>query len=198
MIAEHFIYSAALAILVGLVFYNYTGRDSSWIIILFALAPDLDIIANPVLRILGFRLLFEEHTISHGTFHNVLVMVLFGIAMAFLLHPIGVKFFDALFFSMTGFGAHLFEDALVYNTGWRILWPISSEPVGFGLIPGMINEESYRADFFHIANSEVLIVGLLLVLFAFLIRTYYEKSSSWIRWYMPDTFYGNFFKRKES
>ena len=74
-------------------------------------------IANPVLRIFGIRLLFEGHAITHGTFHNIAAMVLFGITMAFLLHPLGLKFFDALFFSIVGFGAHLLEDALVYNPG---------------------------------------------------------------------------------
>ncbi len=196
MIIEHIIYSAALAILAGMVFYKYTGRDPSWIIIISSIAPDLDVLANPVLRRLGIRLLLDGSSIQHGTFHNIAFMVVFGIAVAFLLHPLGLKFFDSLFFAVIGFGAHLFEDALVYNTGWKILWPVSSEPVGFGLIPGWINEESYRADFFHIANSEVLIIGLLLVLVAFLIRTYYEKSSSWIRWYMPEALYGKIFKGK--
>ena len=55
MIAEHFIYSAALAILVGMVFYQYTRRDPSWIIIICALVPDLDVIANRLLTLLGFK-----------------------------------------------------------------------------------------------------------------------------------------------
>ena len=196
MSIEHFIYSAALAVLIGMVFYTYTGRDSSWIIILFALAPDLDVIANPVLRIFGIRLLFEEHAITHGTFHNVLVMVLFGIAMAFLLHPLGIKFFDALFFSTLGFGAHLFEDALVYNPGYKFLWPFYSKTIGLGLLPDMLSEEYYVRDFFHIANTEILIIGLLLLLVAVIIRTWYERSSSWLRWYMPEKLYFSLFGKK--
>jgi len=196
MIIEHFIYSAALAILAGMVFYRYTGRDPSWIIIICAWAPDLDELANPVLRSLGIRLLLDGSPIQHGTFHNIAFMVVFGIAVAFLLHPLGIKFFDALFFSVIGYGAHLFEDALVYDPYYRFLWPFSSKVLGFGILPGMINEENYVRDFFHIANTEVLLIGLLLLLAAFLIRTYFERSSSWIRWYMPDTVYETFFRKK--
>jgi hypothetical protein len=125
MIAEHIIYSAALAILVGMVFYRSTGRDPSWIILVCAWAPDLDEIANPLLRRLGIRLLLDGSPIQLGTFHNIAFMVIFGIAVAFLLDPLGIKFFDALLFSMIGFLAHLFEDAPVYNPGSMFFWPFS-------------------------------------------------------------------------
>lgn len=148
MLAEHIIYSAAIAILVGMLFYRFTGRDSSWIIILCAFAPDIDFIANRVLTRSGFTLLFEGHTISHGVFHNIAIMVIFGILVAFLLHPFGIRFFDAFFFSVIGFGAHLFEDALVYDPGYAFLWPLSSKVLGLRLLPNMINEENYMRDFF--------------------------------------------------
>ena len=125
MIVEHIIYSAALAILVGMIFYRFTGRDYSWIIILCAWIPDIDLIANGVLNRFGFTLLFEGHKITHGVFHNITIMVIFGILMAFLLNPFGIRFFDAFFFSVIGFGAHLFEDALVYKVGYPYLWPFS-------------------------------------------------------------------------
>ncbi|MGA2913371.1 MAG: metal-dependent hydrolase [Methanoregula sp.] len=196
MLAEHIIYSSALAILVGMVFYKYTGRDFSWIIILCAWAPDLDFIANRGFRYLKIRLLLNGSSIQHGTFHNIAFMVIFGIAMAFLLHPLGIKFFDSLFFSMIGFGAHLFEDALVYKVGYTFLWPFSSEVLGIGLLPNMMNEENYIRDFFGIANTEVLIIGLLLLLVAVIIRTWFEGSLSWLRCYMPHKMYENFFKKR--
>jgi len=178
MIIEHIFYSAALAILAGMVFYNYTGRDPSWIIIPCSLAPDLDYI-----------------TLHHGAFHTIGFMVIFGIVAAFLLRRPGIKFIDALFFSVTGFGAHLFEDALVYDPGYMFLWPFSSKILGFGILPGVINEEYYARDFFYLANTEVLIIGVLFLLVAILIRIWYERSSSWIRWYMPDTIYEKFFRK---
>ncbi len=196
MLAEHIIYSAALAILAGMVFYHYTGRDPSWIIIVSAWAPDLDVIANPVLRSLGFRVLFEGTSIYHGTFHNIGVMIVFGVVVAFLLHPLGIKFFDALFFAIIGFGAHLVEDALVYESGYMFLWPLSSKILGIGLFPSAMDEVNYIRDFFGIANTEVLIIGLVTVLVAFLIRTYYEGSSSWIRFYMPEILYKKLFRKK--
>ena len=200
MFLEHIIYSAALAILVGMVFYKYTGRDSSWIIIPCALLADLDVIANPVLRSLGIRLLLDGSPIHHGTFHSIAFMLLFGIAVAFLLHPFGIRFFDSLFFAIVGFGAHLFEDWLVYGPGYMILWPFSSEKLGFGLLPIIMNEEYYVKDFFRIANTEVLLLSLALLLITIFIRTYYERSSLWIRWYMPDAVYKRFFQKdkKES
>jgi len=194
MLAEHIIYSVALAILVGMLFYRFTGRDSSWIIILCAWVPDIDLIANGVLTRSGFTLLFEGHRISHGVFHNIAIMVIFGILAAFLLHPFGIRFFDAFFFAVIGFGAHLVEDALVYKVGYPYLWPFSSEDLGIGLLPNILSEENYFRTFFGIANTEVLIIGLVFLLVALLIRTYWE-GSTWIRWYMPHRLYVKLFTR---
>jgi len=194
MIAEHIIYSAAFAIIIGMFFHKYTGRDPSWIIIICAWAPDIDLFTNQILRSFGFTLLFEGHRIGHGDFHNIAAMVIFGILMAFFLHPLGIKFFDGFFFSIIGFGAHLFEDALVYAQKYMYLWPLSSKDLGLGLLPNMINEENYIRDFFGIANFEVLIIGLVLLLIATLIRTYFE-GRTWIGFYMPKAVYVKFFQR---
>jgi hypothetical protein len=188
MLAEHIIYSTALAILIGMLFYRFTGRDSSWIIILCAWIPDIDIIANGVLTTSGFTLLFGGARITHGVFHNIVMMVIFGILAAFLLHPFGIRFFDAFFFAVIGFGAHLFEDALVYKVGYPYLWPFSSEHLGIGLLLNIISEEKYFRNFFGIANTDVVIVGFLFLLVAIIIRTYGE-GSTWIRWYMPEKVY---------
>ena len=192
MLAEHIIYSTAIAILVGMIFYRYTGRDSSWIIILCAWIPDIDLIANRVLTSMGFTLLFEGHRITHGVFHNIAALLLFGILVAFLLHPFGIQFFDAFFFAIIGFGAHLFEDALVYKVGYPFLWPFSSEKLGLGLLPDMLAEENYSRSFFGIANTEVMIIGMAFLLAALLIRTYVE-GRTWIRWYMPEKVYVKLF-----
>jgi len=192
MIAEHIIYSSALAIIVGMISLHYTGRDHSWIIILCAWAPDFDLIANPVLRKLGFTLLYEGHAIAHGDFHNIAILVIFGIIMAFLLYPLGIKFFDAFFYSVIGFGAHLFEDVLVYRVGYRFLWPLSSKVMGLGLLTTIQSEDYYIRDFFGVANTGVLIIGLIVLGAAILIRTYRE-GRTWIRWYMPDRLYLKFF-----
>ena len=105
--------------------------------------------------------------------------------------------FDALFFSLLGFGAHLFEDALVFKVGYPYLWPFSSQKLGIGLIPTIVSEETYIRDFLGIANTDVLIIGVVFFLLAILIRTWYE-GFSWIRWYMPDKIYEKFFRKTES
>jgi hypothetical protein len=46
VLSEHLIYSTAIAIIAGMIWYKYTGRDPSWIIIASAYAPDFDIVAE--------------------------------------------------------------------------------------------------------------------------------------------------------
>ena len=192
MIIEHLFYTTAIAIIVGMLFFRVTGRDSSWIIILCTYLPDLDKVIGRVIDYAGFTLLFQGHPIQHGAFHTIAMMVVFGIIMAFLLHPFGIRFFDGMVFSMIGVGAHLFEDALVYPSNYMYLWPIYPEKTGLAWLPTGLNEESYSSNFFHIANTEVLVIGIILVIIAAAIRTYVE-GYGWIRWYMPEKFYRKYF-----
>ena len=192
MLAEHLVFTAAIAVLAGMISFRLTGRDSSWIVILVSYAPDLDKVLGPLLDRIGFTILFEGHAIHHGTFHTVAAMVVFALFMAFLLHPAGIRFSDAFIFTTIGFGAHLIEDALVYSANYMYLWPFSLEKFGLAWLPMNGSEEAYNAGFFHIANTEVLLIGLALLLFACLIRTRAE-GAGWIRWYMPKTVYNQFF-----
>lgn len=185
MLSEHLVYSAAIAIIVGMLWYRSTGRDHSWIVIACAFVPDLDKIADGILSSAGFTLLFENHTIHHGTFHNIAMLLIFAIIVAFLLHPFGIPFIDSLIFSGIGFGAHLVEDALVYPDSYMYLWPFTSEKLGLAWLPWVLSEESYNGNFFHIANTEVLLVGLVLLVVAILIRTRVE-GPGWVRWYLPE------------
>jgi hypothetical protein len=188
VISEHIIYSTAIAIIVGMLYYRYTGRDHSWIIILCSWIPDFDIIAKSVLNKMGFIVLFDGQPIHHGTFHTIAMMVIFAILVAFLLHPFGIRFIDSLFFATIGFGAHLFEDALVYKVGYMYLWPFIMEDLGIGILPNIISEENYIRDFFRVANTEVLIIGILVLIAAMLIRTSVE-GTSWVRFYLPESIY---------
>ena len=192
MIIEHLFYSMAIAITVGMLYYRLTGRDHSWIIIICAWIPDFDMIAKSVLTKFGFVVLFEGQPIHHGTFHTIAVMVIFAIFMAFLLHPFGIRFIDSLFFATIGFGAHLFEDALVYKVGYMYLWPFVKENLGIGILPNIVSEENYIKDFFRAANIEVLMIGIVFLIVAMIIRTYLE-GPTWIRWYLPDTIYNKIF-----
>jgi hypothetical protein len=194
MLGEHLIYSAAIAVIAGMLSFHYTSRDASWIIILCTYIPDLDKIIDPLLNSIGFTVLFEGHTIHHGTFHNVAAMLIFGMMIAFLLYPLGVRFFDAMIFTIIGFGAHLFEDALVYPSNYMYLWPFSREKIGLAWLPVGGSEENYTANLFHIANTEVLFIGIAFLLIAILVRTRVE-GSGWIRWYLPENLYKKYFIR---
>jgi hypothetical protein len=193
MIGEHLVYSAALAILVGMLFFRFTGRDSSWIIILLSFAPDIDFFAT-ILHRFRITVFFEGNAAYHGMFHNIGAMFIFGIIFALVLYAFEVRFFDALFFSLIGFGAHLVEDALVYSEGYAFLWPLSHQTLGLGWITSAASEESYRANFFHIANTDVLFIGVVFLLIAMFIRTRVE-GSGWIRWYMPEKIYRTWFAK---
>ena len=55
MLLEHLIYSAALALIVGIIFMHYTKRDPTWIIILMTIMPDVDYVVNKVMLAIGFN-----------------------------------------------------------------------------------------------------------------------------------------------
>ncbi len=195
MLAEHLVYTTAIAIIAGMLFFHYAGRDTSWIIILVTYIPDLDKVADRFLNQFGFTVLFEGNVIHHGTFHNVAAMVIFAVLIAFCLNPLGIRFLDSFLFTIIGFGAHLFEDALVYTSNYMYLWPFSREKMGLGWLPPNGYEENYNANFFHIANTEVLFIGLIILMIAIVIRTRFE-GSGWIRWYMPEKVYRYLIKNK--
>lgn len=187
MLAEHFVYTAAIAVLAGMLSFRYTGRDSSWIVLAVSYAPDLDKITNFFLEGMGLLFMYDGRIIHHGTFHTLAAMLFFGIALAFLLHPLGIRFFESFIFTIIGFGAHLVEDALVYPASYMYLWPLSSRKIGLAWLP-VGSEEVYNATFLHIANTEVLAIGCLFLVSAVIIRTRAE-GASWIRHYMPARMY---------
>jgi hypothetical protein len=160
---EHLIYSLAIALVFGGIYYRLTGRDHSWIIVASAFAPDLDLIADPALKTLGITVLVSGAPIEHGHFHNILVMFIYATAIAFLLYPLGIKFQDSFVFALVGFAAHLFADALSQNPAYPFIYPLSNRYFGIGLF-------DYDADIFGLADRETLIFGLVLVVLAFVLR----------------------------
>ncbi len=173
MLFEHWIYSTAIAIMAGMVYYRFTGRDYSWIIIASAYAPDVDMVADAVLKKVGITVLIYGRPISHGYFHNIAVLLVYAVSMALLLHPAGIRLADSFLFASVGFAAHMFEDALVFNPGYAFLWPISTQRFGIGIF-------NYSRDWYGIADKEVLIVGLILVISSAILRTAYE-GKGWIK-----------------
>ena len=158
MLFEHWIYSTAIAILVGMVYYKFTGRDYAWIIIASAYVPDVDVIADAALKKIGVTVLVYGNPIKHGDFHNIAVLLVYAIFIALLLHPIGIRLVDSFFFAGIGFAAHMFEDALIANPAYPFLWPLTLQKFGIGIF-------NYSRDWYGIADTNVLIVGLIAVMF---------------------------------
>ncbi len=177
MLIEHLIYSTALAIFIGMIHHRFFGRDYSWIIIISAFIPDHDIICDSLLTKIGITVLIYGHPIAHGHFHNLAILTLYAISVAFLLHPIGFKFVDSIFFAGIGFAAHLFEDALVFKDGYAFFLPLVPQHLGIGLF-------HYTPTFYGFADKEVLITGLILLASSVILRTAYE-GTRWIANYLP-------------
>ena len=173
MLFEHWIYSTAIAIIVGMLYYKFTGRDYSWIIIASAYAPDVDMIADAALKKIGVTVLVYGSPISHGDFHNIAVLLVYALSVALLLHPIGIRLKDSFFFASVGFAAHMFEDALVFNPAYPFFWPLSIQKFGIGIF-------NYTRDWHGIANEETLIIGIIAVVFCVMLRTAYE-GTGWIK-----------------
>jgi membrane-bound metal-dependent hydrolase YbcI (DUF457 family) len=173
MLLEHIIYTTAIAIIVGMIYSKKVGRDPSWIIIGSTYMPDLDYIADSILKKIKITLLFYGNPIEHGYFHNFIMLFIVAFFTALCLQMIGVRFIDSFLCSSIGFGAHLIEDALVFNPGYAFFWPISTEKYGIGLV-------AYNADLFGIANLQVLFIGLTAITLSAIIRTIYE-GTGWIK-----------------
>jgi hypothetical protein len=173
LIIEHIFYSTALAILLGMVYVRWQGRDPSWIIIASVFAPDTD----KILRSFGITFLDEYLTLQQIPLHSVGVLVLFALAVGLVLLPFHFRFWEAALFAGIGFAAHLFEDAIVYNPAYPFFWPFSSETYSIAVI-------EYSKNFYGIANSTVLLVGIILVILAAAIRVAYE-GKDWIWCYLP-------------
>jgi hypothetical protein len=156
-----------------MIYYKHTGRDHSWIIICSAYAPDLDMIADAMFKKISITVLIHGNPIEHGDFHNVAVLLLFAVLVALLLQTVGIRLMDSFIFAGIGFGAHLFEDALVFNPGYCFFWPLSAQKFGIGMV-------EYSRDWYSIANTEVLVMGLIAVMLCAGIRTVYE-GDGWVK-----------------
>ncbi|MBP7300023.1 MAG: metal-dependent hydrolase, partial [Methanoculleus sp.] len=168
MLLEHLVYSTAIAIVLGTLYRRYTGRDHAWLVVASAYVPDLDIVADGLLQRIGITVMVHGSPIRHGNFHNAAVMLAYAVFAALLLHPAGVRLVDSFFFAAAGFGAHLFEDALVYKGGYAFFWPLSNQHYGIGAF-------EYTRDWYGVANAEVLIVGVIALAGALVFWRAWEK-----------------------
>jgi hypothetical protein len=171
MLSEHLVYSTAIAMLIYAV---YRKKECLLIIIGSAYSPDIDIIADSIFKKIDVTVLIYGEPIKHGDFHNMLIMILYAILVALILNTINIKMKDAFILACVGFGAHLFEDALVYNPAYRFFWPLSDKLYGIGIIGH--NYNAHR-NFYGIANTEVLAVGIILVILSICIKYIFDNNT---------------------
>jgi len=171
MLFEHWIYSLAVAILIYTI---YRKKECLYIIIGSAYIPDIDIVADYILKKFGIIVLIYGRPIYHGDFHNILVMILYAILVALLLNIISIRMKDSFILANIGFFLHLLEDALVFNPGYRFLWPISDKIYGIGVI-----NYNDNIDFFGIANIKVLSIGILLVISSLYIKYIFDNITKY-------------------
>ena len=130
MLFEHLIYSTAIAIITGMLWYKHTGRDPSWIIIASAFAPDFDIVAGELFNKLDLNILINGAPIRHGDFHNIAFLLLFACAAALVLRLAGMRFRDSFLFAGIGEGAQVFGKGRLPCHGYRYLWPREAQRLG--------------------------------------------------------------------
>jgi hypothetical protein len=116
---EHLIYSTAIAIIAGMLWFKRTGRDPSWIIIASAYAPDFDSFSGELFKKLDMNILINGASIKHGDFHNIAFLLLFASVVALVLRLAGMRFGDSFLFAEIGFGAHMHDDQLLSCHGDR-------------------------------------------------------------------------------
>lgn len=136
--------------------------------------PDIDVIIDKILKKINITVLIYGQHIKHGDFHNILVLIIYAILVVLLLNTINIKMKDSFILASIGFTAHLFEDALVgINPGYRFFWPISDQIFGIGILGYNYNDSK---DLYGIANAEVLVIGIILVMLSVCLKYIFDNN----------------------
>jgi hypothetical protein len=160
MYIEHICFNLALAILVTLFIDKKHAGWCTAVIVVSGCMPDIDgifsliqsppVFANGIIPSMAFHFRY---------FHSIGILLLYAVVVAGVLaYYHRLDFRIMALFAGIGFGAHLLEDALVYNPSSAVFWPLSPQEVGIGFF------SSYSRDFLSIANGEVLGIGILLLI----------------------------------
>jgi hypothetical protein len=166
VILEHIVYATVVAVLVGIVYIHYTGRNPTWIILIGTVLPDIDAVFENIAFALG---LSQPYLIYHGTFHNITAAAIICSAGAYLLTKVKVRFWDGFICLAIGFAVHLFADWAVYKPGYQFLMPFSNWYFGARLI-------NYAPNFHGAWMSRVMIVGFILLGLALGIKWALERQ----------------------
>jgi membrane-bound metal-dependent hydrolase YbcI (DUF457 family) len=110
--------------------------------------------------------------INHGDFHPILFLLVVSLLFAVVLSLFGIRFIDGLICSAIGIGAHFIEDALIAKPAYAFLWPITTQRFGLGIMKETPN-------IFGVANTIVLLGGIILLAGALPVRTLVEGTGWW-------------------
>jgi hypothetical protein len=170
--AEHFIYSAAIAVIVGMFLIKYGYRDQAWIIVLVAMLPDID----------HFNNIFWDYGILPwgvkvipilylGQFHNITALIILSVIVGYILFRImDMDFDDGVLLISIAYAAHLVEDLFVYPPNYAYLFPFTDKMYGLNLL--------HETGNLIIGDTKIIWMGLVLLIGAVIIRIRYEPD--WI------------------
>ena len=172
MFVEHVLFNLALAIIITLLIDQIDAGWCTTVIVVSGCMPDIDgifsLIQCPPTFTNGIIPCMAFHT---RYFHSVGILILYVVGVAgFLACYHRFDFRIMALFAGIGFGAHLLEDALVYESSSAIFSPLSSQEVGIGFF------SSYSRDFFSIADGEVFGIGILLLAIS---ASFHLKKTGW-------------------
>ncbi len=174
MFTEHVIYNLAIAIVLTFFVQQEFAGWGSLIIVVSGCIPDIDGIFDLLQNHLVFTSgqLLPRMTEHSRDFHNLGALVVYAVLAGIILTWVfRLKFPMVALFAGIGYGAHLFEDALVYNPSSAVFWPISSVPAGIGIF------SDYSRNFLGIANTEVLLIGMVLLTVVVVVSLTRRKTS---------------------
>lgn len=179
MLFEHLLYSAAVALVIGILFLKYTNKDPSWIIVLMTIAPDADLVFQYIMIYCKDTFgIISPMFIYHGNFHNIFSMIVLSLIASVIFWKFGINFIHAYICSLLGFICHFCEDFVVYPPAYAYFYPFGATEYGINLIPETRN--------LYVAGSEVLVVGIFLYIMAVMIKLYYSNGNWDVKSYLSD------------
>jgi membrane-bound metal-dependent hydrolase YbcI (DUF457 family) len=186
LILEHGIYTAALAIIVAMVYELYTKKNNSFLIasvIWFSMCiPDTDYLFGVLVTAISG----SSHIFEHGDFHNVFCLVLFTVIGGWWVYrnyaDISMNLAMACVF--IGFLSHMFEDALVYEYAYAFFAPFTMDITPTGWL-GMSAPRDVMAFGISLGATKVYAVGFALLACAIVIR-YTVQGSDWLYRYSEE------------
>jgi membrane-bound metal-dependent hydrolase YbcI (DUF457 family) len=178
MIIEHILFNLSIAIIVGLAYQHYTGRNPAWLIVAAVYLPDLDYIIQEIwytfYELNGY---LSPIQITHGDFHNILSIVVLTILFAWIykkyLHG---KFIDGIICIGIGGFVHLFEDIIVYDNTYHLFVPFNNVPFQ------TLNWIPETRNIMGIGDTHIIFIGICLLVFCLTVKFAIEGEDRFIHY----------------